>query len=200
MSILSSNNAGIQESIKQWWIGVKEKNTTHVADSSRISVLRNGNGYIIVDRAWSSTSIKISDCDWNSRSPLLKNIFRSPTFGRELTPINIDIMCNDHQTAVDLSNITTLIGDKTGMYIAAKSRQKIFVVCNCDDSIRISGLHSDNIDLEISDLKTSKHKNMQNITGDTNIKIDSNDSWHHCLRDVKTAGFVRFDMMGTCDI
>lgn len=43
MSILSSNNAGIQESIKQWWIGVKEKNFTHSADSSRIDVLRDGN-------------------------------------------------------------------------------------------------------------------------------------------------------------
>ena len=116
MSILSSNNAGLQSTIRQWWIDIRSNNSpSWDVSSSGITVVKAGDGYVILDRSYFSTSVKILSEDWNKRSRLLRGIYTYYSGSKKLRSIAIDIISAEQDTEIDFIGMT----DKFTIYIWA---------------------------------------------------------------------------------
>ena len=206
MSLLSSNNVGIQSTIKQWWVDIRTNNSSSWdVSSSEITVVKADDGYVILDRSYISSSIKILSEDWNKRSRLLRGIYtcyngtsyHNGTLKR-LRSIPIDIISAEQDTEIDFVGITDKLASQSfDSYLQKENdRWRVTVMSPVTSVLKVHGLHRDNVDIKIG---SAEKQEIYDFEGDINIKIDSNDSWTHCLKDVKTTSFVRFDMRGTCN-
>ena len=164
MSILSSNNAGIREAIKQWWIGVKSKKYTFVSsirDGDGIDVVKDGDKYIVVDREVSGyVDFQITENDWNSRPRTLKCVYSSRP-GLNLKPVEMCIISSNHDVSVDLTNISNE---------HSEHRWKINILCPETNNLEVYGLCSDEIDLHVT---AAGQCRMHDISGDVNIKLET---------------------------
>lgn len=199
MSLLSSNNAGLQSTIKQWWVDIRTNNSpSWDVSSNEITVVKADDGYVILDRSYIPPSIKILSEDWNKRSRLLRGIYRYYSGSKKLRSIAIDIISEEQDTEVDFIGMTDKLASPIfDSYLTEENdRWSVSVMSPMTSVLRVYGLHRDKTDIKIAAAKDQK---IYDFEGDINIKIDSNDSWSHYLKDIRITGFVKFDMRGTCN-
>lgn len=200
MSLLSSNNAGLQDIIKQWWIDIRNNNfSVRDVSSDEITTVKVDDGYVILDFTYVGSSVKIILNNWNKRPRLLRGIYKCYPGSKKLRSIAIDIISTEQDAEIDFIGMTDKLASPTfDSYLTEENdRWAVSVMSHVNSALKIHGLHRDKTDIKIA---AAKDQEIYDFEGDINIRIiDSNDSWPHYLKDIRTTGFVRFDMRESYD-